>query len=92
MSDRLQQQGEAVLTTLGVLANNSLCLCTDEMDLIQPTTEAFRPFKEATRETSGAEHVSMSKGIPLVSRLLRAAAATGCESNTFSRELLHQCQ
>ncbi|KAK0144577.1 Zinc finger BED domain-containing protein 4 [Merluccius polli] len=76
MLERLHEQREAVTTALCLLGKNSLCLNDEEFSMIHLTVEALRPFEEVRREVSSEKYVSVSKVIPLVSLLQRAAAAT----------------
>ncbi|MBN3281745.1 ZBED4 protein, partial [Polyodon spathula] len=92
MLERLHEQREAVTTALCLLGKNTLCLSNEELSMIHLTIEALRPFEEATREVSAEKHVSVSKVIPLVSLLLRAAAATERQGSSLDTELALQCQ
>ncbi|MGH0159335.1 UNVERIFIED_CONTAM: hypothetical protein FKN15_045766 [Acipenser sinensis] len=92
MLERLHEQREAVTTALCLLGKNTLCLSNEELSMIHLTIEALRPFEEATREVSAEKHVSVSKVIPLVSLLLRAAAATERQGSCLATELALQCQ
>ncbi|KAK6470307.1 zinc finger BED domain-containing protein 1-like [Huso huso] len=92
MLERLHEQREAVTTALCLLGKNTLCLSNEELSMVHLTIEALRPFEEATREVSAEKHVSVSKVIPLVSLLLRAAAATERQGSSLATELALQCQ
>ncbi|MBN3283372.1 ZBED4 protein, partial [Polyodon spathula] len=92
MLERLHEQREAVTTALCLLGKNTLCLSIEELFMIHLTIEALRPFKEATREVSAKKHVFVSKVIPLVSLLLRAAAAIERQGSSLAAELGLQCQ
>ncbi|XP_041846931.1 E3 SUMO-protein ligase ZBED1-like [Melanotaenia boesemani] len=92
MLERLHKQREAVTTALCLLGKSSLCLNDEEFSMIHLTAKALRPYEEVTREVSPEEYVSVSKVIPLVSLLHRAAAATEHQGSSLSAELGLQIQ
>lgn len=66
MLERLLEQREAVTTALCILEKNAMCLSTEELTLIHPTTEALRHFKEATREITVTKCVFVESDSPCV--------------------------
>ncbi|MGH0115901.1 UNVERIFIED_CONTAM: hypothetical protein FKN15_054257 [Acipenser sinensis] len=87
-----EERRRGVRETQWQAEQNTLCLSNEELSMIHLTIEALRPFEEATREVSAEKHVSVSKVIPLVLLLLRAAAATERQGSSLATELALQCQ
>ena len=67
--ERLIQQHEAVTTTLCLLDKNSLCLSTDDVEVMKSAVTLLRPFEAATRETSADQFLTISKLIPIARSL-----------------------
>ena len=55
-------------------------------------TKVHRPFKEATKEVSAEQYVTISKVIPLVSLLQHATSSAGQRNNTLASQLAAQCE
>ncbi len=60
---------DPVTTALCLLGKSDLCFTNKERAVIHLTIEALKPFEEATREVSAEKHISISKVIPLHSKI-----------------------
>ena len=69
MFERINEQFEAITTSLCLLNHNHLCLTVDEKALIASSLIVLKPFLEATEDISGDMYVSVSMIIPLVKLL-----------------------
>lgn len=92
MLDRLYEQQQAVVTVLCLLGKNTLCFSKEEWSHISQAIEALKPFEEATREMSGEQYLTISKVIPLVCLLQKAATSAGQKGNTLASLLAMQCK
>ena len=75
------EQHEAVTTTMCLLDKSSLCINTEEIEIMKTVVTLLKPFKAATRDFSADQYPTISKLIPLVTSLQQMSASTSSSSN-----------
>ena len=69
MFERLIEQHKGVITTLCMLDRNSLCLSTEDIEMMKSAVALLKPFEAATRKMSVNQHFTISKLIPIARSL-----------------------
>ncbi|XP_066966369.1 zinc finger BED domain-containing protein 4-like [Macrobrachium rosenbergii] len=87
MMERFLEQHEAITTTLCLLGKSSMCLSSEELDIVKSAVLLLGPFEEATREMSTEKMTSLSKVIP-IARALQQCINSNADTRTgFDTEL-----
>lgn len=69
MMERYMEQHQQMTTSLCLLGKTSMCLDTEDIDIVRSAVSFLEPFEEVTRERSGEKFTSVSKIIPITKGL-----------------------
>ena len=87
MLNRLCEFEDAVALFLVTYKDCKIKLSAEEWDLIKELTLVFRPLYTATNELSGEKFTTISKIIPLTSRLMDLYSKPKEKESTLSKEI-----
>ena len=83
------EQHDQVTMALCLSGKQTLCITTDELEVLKKAMATLEPFYEATVELSSERHTTVAKVIPLVNILMRMVAS---DNSPLGRHLHQQLQ